>query len=171
MRGDRRSATESFNNAILLDPKISVFREEVLDANVITFFNYTKKATLKKYRKQKMKQQKNKKKLSKKKKKNKRGDPTKEKQVQQASAPKDSEGGGFGFSHLMPFGVGHFVDGNVFWGVLYGAGQATTLAIYFKKLGDIDAERAENEETLDRTDISSTEKDNFIEENNDFISF
>ncbi len=176
MRGDRRSAIGTFKNAVLLDPKISVFKEEVLDVSVITFFNRTKANVLKKLAQsttkvsppEKSSVTKTRKPRKKRRKKSKPAKKTDEELA--TTGTESSPEGGFRYSHLIPFGVGHFLDDSPIWGTTYALSQVTALFIHFDKIADIKKERDENASTLVRSDITQEAKDDFLAENNKFIS-
>lgn len=182
MRGDKKSATLSFREAVTLNPKTAIFQGEVLDSTVIPFFNNVKKSTLASVKAVKKKPKISKKSKSKvasekkkKKKRRKKKRKTNDDDIQISFDPVEekkpvAKKSGFRPLHLLPFGIGHFADSNYFWGSAYGVVQAVSLLTYFNKNTEIAAEEKENEEIQARDDLTDDNKREFIQQNNKFLT-
>lgn len=160
MRGDKRSSSRTFRNALKLDPELDIFPEEVLDPSVITFFQNVKIRFLQTY--QPNNQIASGKEVRKKKSKAKRRKKKKRKAKKRPST--------FSFLHLLPFGTPQFHNKQFIMGAFYGGAQVVSLGLYAKRLSQISDEEAENREVEENPDLDEATRSQFLEENNKFIS-
>ena len=180
MRGDKRSSSETFKEAITLNQKTNIFQGEVLDTSIIPFFNAVKKSTLQAIKNnEKRKPRASKKRLvedSKNKKKRRRKKRRREREPSETAIAGDKKAdkaprttSGFRAVHLLPLGVGHFIEQSYVTGSFYGLSQLVAIGIAVGKANDIETEEAENSVIAKSPDYTQEQKREFITRNDAFI--
>lgn len=187
MRGARRQAANSFYKAYQADAKTSIYQEEVLDPGVVQFFNALKtkwdaaaakanasanppsssQSTAPQASKQPNKTAESPKKKKTTRQKRSRKVETKVEPNQQQEA-ESSQAGGLTVWHFLPFGAGHFYNGQYLWASAYLLGEAGLLAYWGSIQANIKSEQDEND-TVKQSGIDQVTIDQFVENNNKVI--
>jgi hypothetical protein len=194
MRGDKKSAANTFYEALGSDRNVTVDEEEVLDPSVVTFFNAIKNrwmnsaegraattpapapapkqaapvaATPKPAPQEAApapRQTTPEPKPS-----HAVAEKGKKKKAKESSK---SEDGGriFSWMHFMPFGLGQFHNDSYILGSAFAAGQVFALYSYGSLDKQIADERAQNSQVANNPNILQAEKDSFLLANADYIS-
>lgn len=193
MRGDKKSAANSFNEALGSDRNITIDEEEVLDPGVVSFFNVIKTRWLNSAEgraamappapkpappavaqvpKPAVQEAPPSPKAA-------APEPkaapavtekTKKKKVKDKDGSKSDEGGRMiSWMHFMPFGLGQFHNESYLLGSAVAAGQVFAIYQYMSLAQQIAEERAQSQQVADNPNILQAEKDQFLLENSGYI--